>query len=852
MKQAKKVNLKSLLGKQVLFFDGGTGSVLQAQGLQPGELPEIWNITNSEKIINLHYEYFNAGANIVKTNTFGANTFKFPLQKNLTQQNSKQYSLEQIVKNAIDNANKAKDKIENENSEFSNNPHFIALDIGPCGKLLEPLGDLSFENAVTLFSHTIEIGLQNNVDLILIETMNDLYETKAAIIAAKEMKEKYNCPDIPIFASTVYDENGLSLTGSNSEIMATVLQSLGIDALGTNCSLGPLQIKKIIPSIVRSSNIPVIANPNAGLPISENGKTIYNVTPELFAQTVASFIEDGVSILGGCCGTTPTHIKLLVQEAKKYQLPKLQIKNTSSICSASKIVHIGFPHKPLLIGERINPTGKKRFKQALRENDIQYIIQEGITQQEKGAQSLDVNVGLPEIDETQMLVTVIKQLQTVTDLPLQIDTSNTEAIEKALRIYNGKALINSVNGKQECMESIFPLIKKYGGTVVALTLDENGIPSTAEGRIEIAKKIYTTAKKYGIEKEDIIIDPLAMAISSDQNAAVETLKTIKIIHEELSGNTILGVSNISFGLPQRELITSTFFTMAMQNGLSCAIMNPNSLEMMKAYNCFCTLNSMDNQCQNYIDFAQKYETQLQNISTTTSINHNSNLQNATNISSSANSSIDNSFTNPDTLQYAIIKGLKEKASALTKELLNEKDSLTIINDYLIPALDFVGKGFESKKLYLPQLLMSAEAAKSGFTEIKEFLSKSGQVENIKGEIILATVKGDIHDIGKNIVKVLLENYSFHVYDLGKDVPPETIVELCVNKKIKLVGLSALMTTTVPAMEQTITLLRQKAPWCKICVGGAVLTQEYVNMIGADFYGKDAMESVKYAQQVFSE
>ena len=839
----KKNEILKLIENQTLFFDGGTGSVLQSWGLQPGELPEIWNITNPDKIIQLHYEYFLAGANIIKTNTFGANKNKFK---------ETEFSLEEIVTSALNNAKKARQLIEDDksNSEFKNSPHLIALDIGPLGKLLEPLGDLSFNEAVNLFSETIKIGLQNDADLILIETMNDCYEAKAGIIACKEVIENLGSEfDVPIFVTTVYDESARSLTGTNIETMTTILESLGVDGLGMNCSLGPIQMKEFIKDFTANTNLPIIVNPNAGLPRSENGKTIYDISPEEFANIVSDFISNGVSIVGGCCGTTPEHIKLLVKKINEKNLinknkidffnnQKTKEKNnTIKICSNTKVVKIGKDEIPVLIGERINPTGKKRFKQALRENDIQYILQEGIKQEENGCHVLDVNVGLPEIDETKMMIDVIKELQSVTDLPLQIDTSNPDTMEQALRIYNGKALINSVNGKQEVMEQIFPLVKKYGGSVVALTLDETGIPETTEGRIKIAKKILDTAKKFGIDSNEIIFDPLTMAVSSDDKAGIETLKCVKILTEEFNAKTILGISNISFGLPQREILTSSFFTMALTNGLSCAIMNPNSTEIMKAYNSFCTLSGKDSQCANYINFAENI---LQQPVTQTNITQ----ENKTTFNNSIN-------LNSDTIEYAIIKGLKEQTILKTKELLQTKTEIEIINENLIPALDIVGKAFEQKKIYLPQLLMSAEAVKAGFSIIKDNLISTGKEEEPKGKVVIATVKGDIHDIGKNIVKVLLENYSFKVYDLGKDVEPQEIVNLCVEKNIKFVGLSALMTTTVPAMEETIKLLKETCPDCKVCVGGAVLTQEYADMIGADFYGKDALDTVKFAQKIFT-
>jgi len=852
-------DIREYLGKQVLVFDGGTGSVLQAQGLQPGELPENWNIEHKDKIIDLNYSYYKNGSNIVNTNTFGAFETKFT--------GIKSYTVEQIISAAVENAVAARDKIEAEkDNPYSSQPHFIALDLGSCGKLLEPLGDLSFEGCVSLFKKSIKVGLKYPIDLVLIETINDVHEAKAAVIAAKEAMEESGV-DLPVFVSTVYDQTAKSLTGSGPEVMVSVLESLGVTALGLNCSLGPREMVPIVDSLLKNASIPVITKPNAGLPRSENGQTVYDVLPEEFAELVSGFAKKGALIVGGCCGTTPEHIHLLAEKVREGEKsgdikPAYPTdKNISIISSCTKFVTFG--QAPVLIGERINPTGKKKFKEALRNNDIPYILNEGITQEEKGAQVLDVNVGLPEIDEVAMMEKVVKELQSVTDLPLQIDTSDPVAMEKALRLYNGKPLINSVNGKQEIMKAIFPLVKKYGGVVVALTIDEGGIPETAEGRIEIVEKLYKTAAEYGIAAKDIIIDPLAMAVSSDDKAALATLQTVKYVKDVKYGHTILGVSNVSFGLPLREVITSTFFTMAMQNGLSAAIMNPNAKEMMKVWTCFCTLSGFDPQCLNYIGFADKLaEEQAATANAFAAIANiaNANLGTgagtavkaaATPTASPASPAAASTPSEKSGLKYVITKGMKDAAEKEAQTLLDTTDSMTVINEYIIPALDIVGKGFEEKKVYLPQLLMSAEAAKSAFAVIKDRLDKSGKKEEPKGSVVIATVKGDIHDIGKNIVKVLLENYSFRVVDLGKDVPPEAIVEAVLKDHIELVGLSALMTTTVPAMAETIKQLREKAPWCKVCVGGAVLTKEYADMIGADFYGKDAMETVKYAQKVFN-
>ncbi|MGN0483491.1 MAG: homocysteine S-methyltransferase family protein [Lachnospiraceae bacterium] len=818
----ERKNICELTKERLLFFDGGTGSVLQGMGLQPGELPETWNLLHPEKIQKLHYNYYLAGANIIKTNTFGANELKFSQQE-----------LETIIAAAVKNAKEARRKIEEEpyaegvrpnGVDVAGEPHYIALDIGPTGKLLEPLGDLKFEDAISIFSNIVKIGAKQGVDLILIETMNDSYEAKAAVLAAKENS------DLPVFVTTVYDETAKLLTGADPASMVATLEGLRVDALGMNCSLGPRQMASIVPQLVTYASVPVIVNPNAGLPRTENGQTLYDVDAPEFAELVSEFVTKGAGIVGGCCGTTPEHICRLVEACQKVTFTPPIEKNHSMISSHTHAVFFG--ERPILVGERINPTGKKKLKQALRDKDMDYIIEEGIKQEENGADVLDVNVGLPEIDEPQMMLAVVEELQSITGLPLQIDTSDLQAMEAALRAYNGKALVNSVNGKQEVMHGVFPLVKKYGGLVVALTIDESGIPTTAEGRIAIVEKIYKTAAEYGIQKKDIIVDPLAMSVSSDDHAALATLETLRTVHDKFHGNTILGVSNISFGLPKRELITSTFFTMAMQNGLSAAIMNPSSVEMRKAHTCFCTLKGYDPQCMNYIDFATNYEVE------------------ATTTEQVKTAGETGEAGEKGSLTYAVVHGLKDPAAEATRELLKTEESLKIINEKLIPALDIVGKGFEEKRVYLPQLLMSAEAAKSAFAVIKEEMEKAGKADEKKGKIILATVKGDIHDIGKNIVKVLLENYSYEVLDLGKDVPPEKIVETCIEQQVKLVGLSALMTTTVPSMEETISQLREKAPWCKVVVGGAVLNQEYADMIGADFYAKDAMETVAVAQQIF--
>ncbi|MCQ2578099.1 MAG: homocysteine S-methyltransferase family protein [Treponema sp.] len=818
--------LKELIGKQFLFLDGGTGSILQEKGLKPGELPENWNLSHSEIITDLHYNYFASGTNIVCTNTFGAYKGKFT-----------QDELEKIIPAAIKNAKNAADlyKKEDENALC-----FVAYDVGPCGKLLKPMGDLDFEDAVQLFKNSILIALKSEdpVDAVLVETMNDAYETKAAVLAAKEAMTETG-KDLPIFATNVYDKSSRLLTGATPEVMSAILEGLGVSAYGLNCGLGPDDLVDAVERLLKVSSLPVIVKPNAGLPVSVGGKTVYNVGPNEFAESMKKFGEKGALIFGGCCGTTPAHIKALSSAIKSLNPKKLEENNTTVIASYTKYVNIGGNEKPKLIGERINPTGKKKFKEALRNNDIPYIIQQGLDQIKAGAHILDVNVGLPEIDEKEMMVRVMSELQSVTDIPLQIDTSSPDVMEAALRRYNGKALVNSVNGKQEVMDAIFPLVKKYGGVVVALTLDEDGIPETTEGRVKIIDKIVKNADRYGVPRKNILIDALTMSVSSDTKAAIATLETVETARLKYGLGSVLGVSNISFGLPNREFVTSQFFSLAMQKGLSAAIINPLAFEIQKAYKTYCLLYGFDPDCGDYINFAQNIEASVPASTAAASSNGTSNAMN-----SSSNTS------DYAPLTQAVISGLKADAASITEKLLENTEAVTIINEMLIPGLDVVGKGFEKKTMFLPQLLMSAEAAKSSFEVIKAYLEKTGKKGEPKGTIILATVHGDIHDIGKNIVKVLLENYDYQVIDLGKDVPPEVIADCAVKNNIKLVGLSALMTTTVPAMKETIELLRKVSPETKVCVGGAVLTQEYADMIGADRYSKDAINTVQYAKEVF--
>ena len=789
------MTIREEIGKRILFFDGGMGTLLQEQGLQAGELPETWNLKNPEPIIQIHKAYLAAGADILLANTFGANRFKYG------------EDLEKIVTAGVANAKKAVAE--------SGKKAYVALDIGSTGKLLKPMGTLDFEEAVGVFAEIIRAGEKAGADLILIETMSDTYELKAAVLAAKENST------LPIMATVIFDESKKMLTGASPQVVVSLLEGLGVDALGINCGLGPKQMKEIVKELLKYASIPVIVNPNAGLPRSENGKTVFDVGAEEFAQDMEEIVTMGAWFAGGCCGTTPAHIQAMVEKCKEITPVPITPKNYTFVTSYSTAVELG--GRPVIIGERINPTGKSKFKQALRDHNIDYILEEGVKQEDSGAHILDVNVGLPEIDEAAMMETIVYELQSIMPIPLQIDTTNMEAMERALRIYNGKPMINSVNGKAEIMEQVFPLVKKYGGVVVGLALDEDGIPDTTEGRLAIAEKIYQTGEKYGISRKDIVIDALVMTMSTNNESAKITLDTVKEITAR-GGKTVLGVSNISFGLPQRELINAAFFTMAMNNGLSAGIINPNAKAMRQAYDTFCVLGGYDAQCMNYIE----------NYAVT-------DAPNAAAKPAAAKLNLTDS----------IIKGLKDQAYRATEEELKTKEPMEIINGELVPALDVVGQGFEKGTMFLPQLLMSAEAAKAGFEAIRQYVQSHGEAQEKKATIVIATVKGDIHDIGKNIVKVLLENYGYEVIDLGKDVPPEKIVETVVDKHAPLVGLSALMTTTVVNMEESIKELHKEAPWCKIMVGGAVLTQEYADMIGADFYGKDAMQSVYYAERLLN-
>ena len=804
------MNFREVLGRQILFFDGGMGTLLQERGLKAGEVPETWNIVQPECIRQIHKEYLMAGSNIISANTFGVNAFKC---KNLP------YTVDELVTAGIQLVQEAIQEVRSSSNGGEKQPMYAALDIGSIGKLLKPLGEISFDEAYKTFQEIIIAGDKAGADLILIETVSDSYEIKAAVLAAKENS------NLPVVVTMIFDESGKLLTGGDVASITAMLEGLGVDAVGFNCGLGPEQMKNLLPQLTVCCSLPVVVNANAGLPVVVNGQTVFNVAPEEFAQSVKTLVEMGAGIVGGCCGTTPAHIQRVVELCKDMEIKPVTDKNLTVVSSYNHAVY--FTRKPLIIGERINPTGKSKFKQALREHDMEYIYKEGLAQEEKGAQILDVNVGLPEIDEPRLMEEAVTGIQAIIDLPLQIDTSDTAAMERGLRYYNGKPMLNSVNGKKESMESVFPIAKKYGAVLVCLCLDESGIPETVEGRLRVAEKLVKTAAEYGIPKKNLVIDALVLTISTGQDNANVTLETMRRIRYEMGLHTVLGVSNISFGLPERSRINTAFFTMAMNNGLSAGIVNPSSEPMMSAYYSFNALIGEDEQCMAYIANAS----QTADKTSAAPAQKNSAL----------------------TLEEAIIKGLSESAGEATVRLLEQNmDALAIINEKLIPALDVVGKGFEEKKMFLPQLLMSADAAKASFEAIKATLSKQGKNSESKGKIVIATVKGDIHDIGKNIVKTLLENYGFDMLDLGKDVDPELILKTVQENQVKLVGLSALMTTTVVNMEATIKLLREHHAGCKVMVGGAVLTQEYADMIGADFYSKDAMGSVRYANALYEQ
>ena len=778
--------------KKFHILDGAMGTMLQKAGLKLGEIPEALSITHPEIIIDIHKQYINAGSEIIYTNTFGANALKL--------KNSK-YTVKEIVEKSIENARIA-----------SNKNALVALDIGPLGELLEPSGTLSFDDAYSYFKEIVSYS--KGADLIVFETFSDLYELKAGILAVKE-----NC-NLPVMCSMSFEKNGRTFTGVLVESFAKTAVGLGADAVGINCSLGPKEILPLAKTLCdyTPENFPVFVKPNAGLPHSDGSG--YDLTSDDFAKIIDLYMGLGVIMVGGCCGTTPEYIEKTCKVLNGKKPCDKPSNNASIICSATKIEKI---ECVAVVGERINPTGKKRFQQALRENDLDYILTQATEQVNAGAQILDVNVGIPDIDETTVLTQTVKSIQSIIDLPLQLDSSSSEALEKALRYYNGSPIVNSVNGEEKSLKSILPLCKKYGASVIGLTLDENGIPNRAEDRFKIAEKIVNTALSYGIAKKDIYIDTLTMTISADKDNAIITLDALEMVKNKLGVKTALGVSNVSFGLPCRENINATFLTLALSRGLDLAIINPNSEEMMARVLSFLALTAKDENCKNYV---ARYK---------------QNQESAAKIESQSTEK---------TLKDCVIQGLKGKSAEIAQSLLKTFSPLDIVDNELIPALDEVGSDYEKGVKFLPELLSSATAAQSAFEVIKEHIAKTGTKSASKGQIVLATVKGDVHDIGKNIVKVVLENYGYTIFDLGRDVEPQKILDTILEKDIKLVGLSALMTTTVKSMEETIKLIKQNSD-CKIMVGGAVLTEDYALKIGADYFAKDAKQSADIAKKFFN-
>lgn len=789
------------LGKKILIFDGAMGTVLQQRGLKAGDVPERLNIEESREIIDIHKSYINAGAEIITTNTFGANKLKLA---------EIDYSVEEIVKAAVDNAKKA---VEESNSDAK-----IALDMGPLGELLEPMGSLTFDEAYALYKEQVIQGAKNGADLVLIETVADLYEAKAAVLAAKENS------DLPVFCTLTFEEDGRTFTGGSIRSMISVLEGLGVDALGLNCSLGPAKLEPLVEETLKYAQIPVMLQANAGLPVVEDGETIFKISPEEYFKPLARLYKKGLAVVGGCCGTNEDFIKLISNSLKDKEVISKEVKEESVVCSPSQWVDLD---KINVVGERINPTGKAAFKKALRDSDIDYVLKVAVEEVEAGADILDVNLGLPDIDEKEMMVKLIKEIQAILDIPLQIDSSDPEVIAEALRYYNGTAVVNSVNGEAEVLENTLPAVKKYGAAVIGLTMDDQGIPETAEGRFKIAERIVKRAEEYGIGRDKIIIDCLTLTASAQQKGVMETLKALKMVKEELGVKTTLGVSNVSFGLPARGILNRNFLTMALYQGLNLAIIDPNDRDMMANIKAFRVLSNIDKGAEKYISYMSE-----------------------TDIDEEEKASAQEQ-ENSD-LKDIIVKGIKKEAKYLTEELLKEKDALEIVNDYLIPALDVVGERYESGKIFLPQLVQSAETVKEAFTVLKEEMAKTGGEDISKGKIVMATVKGDVHDIGKNIVKTVLENYGYEIIDLGRNVAIDKVVEAVKKNNVKLLGLSALMTTTVKNMEITIKKVREETKNCKIMVGGAVLTSDYADMIEADYYGRDAKEAVEIAKEIYAD
>ena len=805
-----------LRGERHLLFDGGMGTMLQAAGLQAGEIPELLNFSNPQEITDIHRAYVEAGTEVVTTNTFGANRLKL----------GDTASVEDVFAAAVGCAR-------------ASGAHYVAGDIGPLGALLRPMGTLSFDDAYGYFAEEVRAAVQAGVDLFIIETMTDLLEIKAAVLACKENS------DLPVFATMTFEEDGRTFLGTSPEIAAVTLDALGADVVGINCSLGPASLRPFAQRMLAVTEKPVLVQANAGLPHVEDGRTVYDIHPAEYAQAVQGMVEDGVGLIGGCCGTNPDYIRLLADIIRDRAPQPRHLEPTLTVTSAQSMVSLPIAgHQIAVIGERINPTGKKRLKEALRAGDYDYVVSQGISQQEQGADILDVNVGLPDIDETSVIQDVVERLSAATLLPLQIDSTSPEALEAAVRRCPGKPIINSVNGKRENMDAVLPIAARYGANVIGLALDEDGIPETAEKRLEIATRIVEESARYGIPASRILIDCLVMTASTDQRQAQETLKAMRLVKEKLGVKCAAGVSNISFGLPQRPLLNSTFLAAAFGAGLDAPIMNPGSERYMDVVRSYRVLNGEDAGSEAFI---ARYATWVDPYKGGAGAAGAGAAGAGTSPSSSASASAaDTDATDP--IRHLVISGRKGEVAAATRGLLKTHDPMELINGYFIPALDEVGVRFDKGEFFLPQLMASAEAARVGFDTIKELMPASSMAE--KGKIVVATVKGDIHDIGKNIVKMLLDNYGYTVFDLGRDVDPQVILDTVRERNIHLVGLSALMTTTVKNMEETIELLHRELPDVKVLVGGAVLTPEYAKQIGADYYAKDAAESARIAEEVF--
>ena len=780
-------NILERIRAERLYFDGGTGTVLQKKGLLPTEAPEIMNVKNRSAVLELHLEYLNAGADIIKTNTFGINSLKY-----------EDYLCR--LEDAL--------AIAREAVELSGKEAYIAFDVGPTGRMLRPYGDLEFEDAVRIFSDGMRHADALGADLILIETMSDIYEIKAAVLAAKESSS------LPVFVTCAFGGDGKLLTGGDIGSVVALLEGMGVDAIGMNCSHGPSQMLGIFSELKELTSLPTVVNPNAGLPRVDNGDTVYDLSADEYAQIMTEICEMGACVLGGCCGTTPEHIKALRERTQPIPYKLTTKKNITLVSSYTHSVRIG--ESPKIVGERINPTGKPVLKEALRKGDLAYVLSIALSEEAHGADILDVNVGLADIDEKNTMLSLVRELQAVTDLPLQIDSGSAEVMEAAVRAYCGKPLINSVNGSLDSMNSIFPIVKKYGGAVIALTMDESGIPADIAGRVEIADKIMRYAREWGIDEKEIIFDPLVLTVASDSMNAKITLDTVRALKSR-GYRCSLGISNVSFGLPERDVINSAFFTAALCEGLDLAIINPESTAMMNAYRSYMTLSGNDPSCLDYISHVEGL------IRESTTESH-----------------------AEKTLSYCIEKGLCRDAAAVAGELIKTHSGFDVINGEIIPALNRVGEGFDAGRVYLPGLLMSAEAANSAFAVIRE--KASFKTLDTSKKLVLATVKGDIHDIGKNIVKLIFESYGYEVVDLGKDVDKERILETLLSSGAELLGISALMTTTLPAMEATVSFVREKAPNVRIMVGGAVVTETYAKKIGADFYAPDALSAVKFAEK----